>query len=188
MIRFATTADGPALLRIYAGYIDTAITFEYALPTEQAFLHRIAATCAVYPYLVCEEAGHIVGYAYAHRHQEREAYQWNAELSVYIDKDYTSKGLGSRFCRILIDMLKLQGVRTVYGLVALPNERSERLHHALGFTRAGTNHNTGYKCGKWHDVALFEKNIAPYDTEPTPLLPIGRVASERLAAILRDTL
>lgn len=175
-IRFATADDAASLLAIYAQYIDTAITFECTLPSEEEFAHRILEISSEYPYLVSEEDGRIVGYAYAHRLKEREAYQWDAELSVYLDRSFTSKGLGKRLYGLVIDILKLQGIKTVYGVVVVPNEKSERLHESLGFSRIGVYHNTGYKCGKWHDVVWYDKQIAPYDDEPEPIVPIGRIA------------
>ncbi len=184
-IRLATIADSREILKIYAQYIDTPITFEYTLPEENEFAERIRNTTSIYPYLVCEEKGEIVGYAYAHRHKEREAYQWNAELSVYIDQAYTAKGLGKKLYGALIEILKLQGVKTVYGGVTVPNEKSERLHTAMGFSLLGVYRNTGYKCGKWHDVAWFEKAIAPYDQVSQAILPINKVPKEKIAAIIQ---
>ena len=86
-----------------------------------------------------------MGYAYAHRQAERAAYQWNAELSVYLDRSCTSRGLGRRLYGALIDILRLQGIRTVYGCVTVPNEKSEWLHQSLCFRRLGTYRITGYK-------------------------------------------
>ena len=137
------------------------------------------------PYLVCEIDGKIVGYAYAHRQAERAAYQWNAELSVYLDRSCTSRGLGRRLYGALMDILRLQGIRTVYGCVTVPNEKSEGLHRALGFRRLGTYRSTGYKCGAWRDVAWFEKPIAPYDQNPEPIRPVEDIPAEALAAILK---
>lgn len=93
-IRFAAEADAPALLAIYAQYIETGITFEYELPSREEFARRIREFGGTYPYLIWEEDGRIVGYAYAHRQAERAAYQWNAELSVYLDRAHTGTGLG----------------------------------------------------------------------------------------------
>ncbi|RHJ94938.1 GNAT family N-acetyltransferase [Parabacteroides bouchesdurhonensis] len=185
-IRFATVADSVSLLNIYAQYIDTPITFECSLPSEQEFAERIRSISNEYPYLVCEENGEIIGYAYAHRLKEREAYQWDAELSVYLDKRYTSKGLGRKLYCILMEILKLQRVKTVYGLVTIPNVKSEKLHLSLGFKCAGTYHNTGYKSGAWHDVSWFEKEIAPYQPGPAPLLSIQEIPKEKLEGILRN--
>ena len=80
-------------------------------------------------------------------------------------------------------MLVLQSIRTVFGIVTLPNAASERLHESLGFSRTGLYRNTGYKCGKWHDVVWFEKTIAPHTPDPIPFIPIGKIAAGQLAAI-----
>lgn len=71
------------------------------------------------------------------------------------------QGLGGRLYRILLDMLRLQGIRTVYAGVTVPNPASERLHESMGFVRLGTYHSIGYKAGGWHDVAWFEKADCP---------------------------
>ncbi|MGC4019935.1 MAG: GNAT family N-acetyltransferase [Muricomes sp.] len=186
LIRFAAAEDSAELLKIYAQYINTPITFEYSLPTEQEFAQRITEISKSYPYLVCEEDGQIVGYAYAHMYGEREAYKWNAELSVYIDETCTSKGLGKRFYHILIEILKLQGMKTVYGIVTVPNGKSEKLHHSMGFHHLGTYHSGGYKNGKWHDVALFEKSISPYDLEPVSPVSITHIPADKLHEILNE--
>lgn len=182
--RLAQPEDSPEILKIYAKYIDTPITFECVLPTEREFSKRIAAISEFYPYLVCTENSRIAGYAYAHRHMEREAYQWNAELSVYLDPSFTSKGLGRRLYKILMEILKLQGIKTVYGGVTIPNQKSEDLHKALGFRALGTYHKAGYKAGKWHDVTWFEKAIAEHDPFPKPIVSIQDLGREKLQEIL----
>lgn len=183
-IRFADKSDSLALLGIYAQYIDTTITFEYELPTEEEFARRISSFSSVYPYLVCEEGEKVAGYAYAHRMQERAAYQWNAELSIYLDREFTSKGLGEKLYCILIDILRMQGVHNVYGGVTIPNEKSEGLHQKLGFTRLGAYHNTGYKCGRWLDVVWYEKNIAPYEENPLPIKSIKELPENEVQYVI----
>lgn len=108
-IRFVVPDDSRALLDVYAQYVDTPVTFECALPSEHEFSERIAAVSAWYPWLVCGEGGQIAGYACAHRYMEREAYQWGAELSVYLDRNHTSRGLGKRLYRMLMEILIRQG-------------------------------------------------------------------------------
>ena len=183
-IRFATPADSRELLKIYAQYIDTPITFEYTLPAEQEFANRISGISESYPYILCEENNKIAGYAYACRYRAREAYQWDAEASVYIDRDCTSKGLGKTLYRILIELLRLQGVKTVYGGVVTPNVKSEALHKSLGFQILGIARNTGYKNGEWHDVAWFQKQIAEYDSPPRPVVPVNKLHREQVGEIL----
>lgn len=176
--RFVSADDTAALLNIYAQYIDTPITFECELPSFGAFQNRIADISARWPYIVCEEEGVPHGYAYAHSAFKRAAYQWDAELSIYIDRTFTSRGLGSKMYSLLIDILRLQGIRTVYGVVTVPNPASERLHLSLGFQEAGTFHSTGYKCGKWQDVTWFEKQILPCTCAPSPVRSINSVAAD----------
>ena len=184
-IRLATPQDSDRLLAIYSQYIGTSVTFEYELPTQKEFAERIAGVVQMYPYLVLEEGGRAVGYAYAHRQMERAAYQWNAELSIYLDHTSIARGCGSRLYRTLMELLRLQGIKNVYGVVTMPNDRSERLHQRMGFQRTGTYHNTGFKCGQWRDVALYEKQIAPYDAQPKPIQPFPSLPGELVQAVLR---
>lgn len=184
MLRFATPDDAAALLAIYAPYIETSVTFEYVVPSLEEFRGRIETISGDYPYLVWEEDGVILGYAYAHRHMERAAYQWNAELSVYLDESACGRGLGTRLYAALMELLRLQGIRNVFGCVTLPNERSEALHRAMGFALAGTYSMAGYKNGRWHDVGWFQKAIAAYDDPPAPLVSFRDVDAAAASAIM----
>lgn len=184
--RLSTPADSAALLRVYAQYIDTPATFEYDLPDPDAFARRIAQTIAFYPYLVAEENGRVVGYAYAHRHHERAAYQWDAELSIYLDRAHTGRKCGKALYGALIELSRLQGLKTLYAKITLPNAPSQALHRSLGFTCLGVYRQTGYKNGRWHDVGLFEKIIAPHDDAPQPPLSLAQVPAAQVQAILRD--
>ncbi|WP_302454209.1 GNAT family N-acetyltransferase [Victivallis vadensis] len=185
-IRIATEDDAAEALAVYSRYIGTPITFEYELPSVGEFARRIRSTLAEYPYLVYTEEERVRGYAYAHRLAEREAYRWGAELSVYLDSGVTSRGIGRVLYGVLIGLLKQQGVRTVYGCVTTPNPRSERLHEKLGFRRIGTLRRAGFKCGAWHDVTWFEKEIAAYDVPPPELIPFSRIAPEQIRGILGE--
>lgn len=183
--RRATEEDVVSILAIYAPYVtDSAITFEYDVPSEEEFRQRIRTISAEYPYFVCESDGQIIGYAYAHRHMERAAYQWNAEISIYIRQGFTGKGLGKTMCQALIDLLRLQGIRNVFSCVTIPNERSAHLHHSMEFSTEGIFQNAGYKCGKWQTIAWFRKTIAPYTNEPAPFLPISRIDRQLIDSIL----
>ena len=165
-IRFADPGDAAACLAVYAQYIDTSITFETVLPSEAEFSGRIRSYGAAYPWLIAEEDGHVLAYAYAHRAQERAAYGWNAELSVYVSRDAAGRGLGTKLYTVLLALLQKQGVRTAYGVVTMPNDASSALHQKLGFRVLGTYHNTGYKNGRWLDVVWFEKPIGSFTDEP----------------------
>lgn len=185
-IRRAKTENALTLLAIYAPYVTgTPVTFEYEVPSLSEFTGRILSVSAEYPYLVCERDGTAIGYAYAHRYKERAAYQWDAELSVYLDGRSRGQGLGKAFYAALIEILRLQNVKNVYGCVLCPNESSERLHESFGFQRVGVFHSTGYKYGAWRDVVWFEKQIAPYENEPEPFRSIQTVDGEAIERVLR---
>ena len=169
MIRFASADDSASLLKIYAQYIDTPVTFEYELPTEAEFAERIRRISAEYPYLVWEESGVPRGYAYAHRHRERAAYQWNAELTVYVRRGREGLGIGTALYGALIPKLREMGLVNLYGVLGLPNPGSEALHRHFGFTRQGLYPRMGFKLGEWHDVAQYGLRLTPPDRPPEPL-------------------
>ena len=186
-VRLVLETDAADILAIYEPYVkNTAITFECETPSLSEFRDRIKQISSEYPYIVCESGGKIIGYAYAHRQKERAAYQWNAELSVYVDKTNWGCGIGKMLYSVLIEILKLQNVRNVYGVVTYPNQNSEKLHETLGFRRMGIYSKTGYKCGAWHDVACFEKNITDNYLEPEPFVPIGRLDNDSVKEILNS--
>ncbi|MDD6211074.1 MAG: GNAT family N-acetyltransferase [Bacteroidales bacterium] len=188
-VRMATEADGEGVLAVYAPYIRySAITFEYEVPDAVTFTKRIGEVLREYPYLVCCRDGIIVGFAYAHRQMARAAYQWNAELSVYLAEGFQGYGIGKALYYALIELLKQQNVQNLYGGLTVPNAASEGLHRFFGFKPAGIYHHTGYKCGKWHDVMWFEKSIGSHGASPEPLRAIGTVKREAVDGVLADCL
>ena len=183
-LRLARAEDAPALSEIDRPYVEeTAVSLEYEAPAPAVFAGRMAEIAQMYPYLVCEAAGKPVGYAYAHRLMERPAYQWSAELTVYVERGGRSRGIGSALYGALLELLALQHVRTVYGIVTASNEASVRFHLRHGFRQAGLCRSVGYKNG-WQDVVWLEKQIGDYASDPPPLLPFPLTDQTRAAAIL----
>ena len=185
-IRMASGNDAQALLDIYNQYIETPVTFEYTLPSREEFQSRIRETSREYPYLVLEQDGQIVGYAYAHRRGERAAYRWCAELSIYLDQNSRGKGLGRHLYQTLFALLRLQNIQSVYACITVPNPRSIGLHRSLGFEEAGRWPKAGYKNGGWHDVLWMMKEIGPHPDIPAPFRPIREIPPEEIARILRE--
>ena len=185
LFRTVRGEDIPALLKIYAQYIDTPVTFEYALPSAAEFSERVAAVAAFYPWLVCEEGGECVGYAYAHRQLERAAYQWNAELSVYVAQHNHGKKIGTALYNALSELLAWQNVQNLYAIITLPNEKSVALHTARGFVPIGVFHHTGYKHGAWHDTVWMEKILNASSDPPLPLRSIYEVPQQQIEVILQ---
>ena len=184
-LRRATRTDAEALGRIYAPYVkNTTVTFEYDPPTAEEFAARIADVCGEYPYLVCERDGEPLGYAYGHRLFARAAYAWNAELSVYVREDCRGMGIGPALCRAVIALLQMQGVLCVYGVIAAPNEASERLHRALGFQKCAEFANAGFKHGSWHNTLWYQKTLGAPAVPPAPIVPFAQLPQEAVEAVL----
>ena len=127
-IREATPADAARMLEIYAWYVErTAVSFEYAVPSLETFLGRMARTQAQYPWLAAEEAGRVVGYAYAGPFKGREAYDWSCETTVYLDRDARGRGLGRTLYEALERELKAMGITNLYACIAYAETEDETL-------------------------------------------------------------
>lgn len=176
-IRLASTDDADGIRAVYAPFVDTPVTFEEEAPSCETYRERIVRICEKYPCLVAEEGGRVVGFAYAHELRERIAFQWNAELSVYLAPTAQGQGVGSRLYAALIELLRLMGIKAVYGVVTSPNPASERLHRAFGFALMGVQPHAGFTCGTWHDVSWYVREIAPFEDAPAPPVPFPLFAS-----------
>lgn len=179
-IRLATSVDAEAILGIYAPYIATSITFEEEVPSHEAFQQRTDNVLEKHPYLVAELDGEVVGYAYAHELREREAYQWNSELSVYLAPAAQGHGLGSVLYNALIELCAARGIKAVYGIVTSPNEPSRILHEKLGFSVMGHQRHAGYTCGAWHDVTWYVKYLTDeFEDGPAAPTPFPKLIEQQ---------
>lgn len=161
-IRPSAAGDVPAMLSIYDEFVrKTAVSFEYVTPTVEEFQHRLEEHSAVYPWLVYEENGVVLGYAYAGRAFERAAYAWNAEISCYLAPPARGRGIGRRLYALIETILRAQGVRRVYAVVTSANEPSITFHRALGYRDAACFRAVGFKRGAWYDVLWLEKQLLP---------------------------
>ena len=172
-LRLATLEDAARLLEIYEYYVrNTVITFEYEPPTMEEFRGRMSAIMEKYPYLVVEEEGRILGYAYAGPFHARAAYHWASELAIYLDRDVRKKGLGKLLYGKLEEILKEMGILNLYACIGLPEKEDEYLtansaqfHEHLGFRLVGTFRNCGYKYHRWYHMIYMEKMIGEHVTE-----------------------
>jgi phosphinothricin acetyltransferase len=173
-IRFATPADAEALVMIYAPYVlNTAITYEYVIPTPEEFAQRIQTYSRKHPYLVAEIQGIPVGYAYACPLGSRPAFDWAVETAIYVREDCRGMGVGKALYEKLEAILKVMGIRTVTAAVASVDhedpyltDASIRFHLTMGYTPVGTFHNAGCKFGRWYDLTWLEKAIGSYESDP----------------------
>lgn len=174
-LRLATLADAPGVQAIYAPVVEqTTISFEFQPPSVVEIAGRMAAVLAHYPWLVCVDAAdQLAGYAYASQHRARPAYQWAAEVSVYVHPAWKRRGVGRALYRALLALLEQQGYYAALAGITLPNPASVALHEALGFAPLGVYRQVGYKMGRWHDVGWWQCDLRPRAAEPAAPLPLG---------------
>ena len=169
-IRQATPDDARQLLEIYAPYVEnTAVTFEYTVPAEEEFRNRIQNTLASYPYLVAEDSGIILGYAYAGVFHERAAYDRSVETSIYVRQDMRGRGVGTALYEKLEEELAQRGILNANACIAWsdsPNDhlthQSPDFHARRGYRKCAHFHKCGYKFGMWFDVIWMEKMLGEH--------------------------
>lgn len=174
MIRMATIQDIPAILEIYGPYVEnTTCSFEYLIPDEETFLNRFQTVTAQFPWLVWEEEGKILGYAYGSLPFSRTAYQWCCEVSIYLAPQAQKKGIGKKLYEVLEALLWHQGYQVIYSLVTSENENSLGFHYHVGYRLVAELPGCGIKHGKRLGVTWLEKR------RETDTLPTKRPASCR---------
>lgn len=157
MILSATTQHAKAISDIYNYYIaNTVITFEEEPTIAQDFEKRIQEVIAKLPWLVYQDGGEVLGYAYATDWKSRCAYKYSVETSIYLKHDAKGKGIGRELYTTLLQQLKEKNYHTAIGGIALPNQASIALHEKLGYTKVAHFNQVGYKFNKWVDVAYWQ--------------------------------
>lgn len=172
VLRIAAPGDAEAIADVYAPFVrDTVISFETTVPDAAEMRRRIAATLEMYPWLVAEDAGRVIGYAYASQHRAREAYRWSCDVTVYLAEQARGRRLGTRLYTELMGLLRQQGYRNAFAGIALPNAASIALHESLGFRHLGTYRDVGFKLGAWHDVGWWQLGISSGEAAPAEITP-----------------
>ena len=180
IIRHVEPLDAKALVEVYRYYVEhTAITFEYDVPSVEEFEGRIEGITQKYPYLVASEKdGNIIGYAYTSAFHVRKAYEWSAEMSIYLSDKAKGLGLGRKFYEILEDISKRQGITNLYACIGAPEVEDEYLtnnsinfHEHMGYKLIGRFTKCGYKFGRWYDMVWMEKIIKAHDQDVRDIIP-----------------
>lgn len=185
-IRTAVLQDASELLALYAPYVEhTVITFEYEVPTLQEFEARMRRIMEKFPYLVAEQDGRIVGYAYAGAFRERAAYQWGVETTIYVRQDCKKQGIGRKLYEVLEKLLAMQNILNLNACIGYPEQEDEyltrdsvRFHERLGYRMVGTFKKCGYKFGRWYDMVWMEKMIGTHTDKPAAVKTFAEVKKE----------
>jgi phosphinothricin acetyltransferase len=178
VIRDADPArDAAACAAIYGPFVaDSAASFEERAPTADEFAQRIERASTTHPWLVADDGGQAVGFAYGYPHRGRAAYRWAADVSVYVAPERHRRGLARALYRELLPSLARQALHVACAGITLPNDASVALHESFGFRPVGVYRRIGFKLGSWWDVGWWELELrepgAP--TEPTGPVRLAR--------------
>lgn len=186
-IRFAKETDAAELLAIYAPYVkNTAITFEYDVPSVEEFAQRIRSVSSRYPYIAAELDGEIIGYAYASAFHTRAAYDWSVEMSIYLKQEKRRFGIGGKLYDIMEAMLRKQGFLNLNACIAYSDIEDEtltkasvRFHEKRGFSIIGRFSKCGYKFNRWYDMVWMEKHIGEHTTPPPNIIGINDISMQK---------
>ena len=160
MLRFAAQRDYPAMLKIYAPYVErTTVSAEYFSPSLATFSARMRALEGKFPVLVAEEAGEVLGYCYLSPAFERRAFAWDADLSLYVKEDARGRGIGRRLEGAAAKIAALLGYRRLYSLVTGENTASLRFHARVGYHTVAVFPEALHKFGRWFDLIWLEKPL-----------------------------
>jgi phosphinothricin acetyltransferase len=178
MIRIAHADDAAAVHDIYTPSVLHGVeTFETELPGIDTMRERILTRLRHYPWIVWEEEGRVLAYAYASRFRERAAYDWIAETSIYVHADARRRGIARKLYGTLLEVMRLQGINQAVGVITLPGQSSVTMHESMGFTPAGVWRSSGYKLGKWWDVGVWQRQLQAPQTPPQAVVPFHTLAA-----------
>lgn len=170
VIRKVRLEDAERLVEIYSYYVEnTAISFEYEAPSVEEFRGRISNILKKHPYIVLEEDGLIMGYAYAGPFKGRAAYDHSCEMTIYLDRNAKGNGYGRALYEALEKSLEEMGMLNLYACIGDPEvedeyltKNSESFHRHMGYTKVGEFHKCGYKFGRWYNMIWMEKMIGEH--------------------------
>lgn len=165
---FVDPADLPVLTEIYNHYVlNTAFTFDttpFSAADRQTWLEQFEPG-SIYQCLVARRNNDILGYASSSKLRPKPAYNSSVETTIYLRPNAGGEGLGSLLYQALLNNLENLGVHRAYGIIALPNEASMRLHQQLGFVQIGILNEVGHKFGQFYDTAWLEKKLYQTSTD-----------------------
>lgn len=187
-IEIASPDNARELLEIYAPYVEkTAISFEYDVPGVTEFAERIEKTLQKYPYLMVKSQDKVLGYACTHPFVGRAAYDWSAEVTIYLREDQKGKGIGRKLYQALEEISRLQNILNLNACIGYPEYEDEYLtknsvefHTHMGYRMVGTFHKSGYKFGRWYDMVWMEKIIGVHGPDVSPVVCFPDLDLEKL--------
>jgi len=157
-IRSATEDDLPAVAAIYNEAVEhSTATFDTVAPGLEVWHQRLGSTAPGDAFLVAGDGTEVLGFAYSSFYRPRPAYGHTRETTVYLAEAARGRGIGTAlYAELHAAMVAASEVHTAIGVVALPNDASERLHVRAGYVKVGHLTEVGHKFGDWVDVAIYQ--------------------------------
>lgn len=179
-IRMAQPEDAEELLEIFRPYVlETAVNFSLQPPTVEEFRAAMEERLCRYPYLVVEDEGEVVGYAYASPFKSQAAYDWAVETSIYVRRERRGHGYGRVLHDVLEALLKRQNILSMYACIAYTEVEDAHLtndsvdfHAHLGYELTARFPRCGYKFDRWYDMVWMHLEIGSHERAPQPVIPI----------------
>lgn len=161
LIRAAIDADASAIADIYNYYVtDSVVTFEEEPVAAAEIARRInSVRVAGLPWLVADEGGQILGYAYATPWKERIGYRFSVETTIYLAQGSSGRGIGTQLYDELFRLLEERGIKSAIGGIALPNDASVALHEKMGMKKVAEFERVGVKFGRWINVGYWQRSF-----------------------------
>lgn len=185
LLRLATGDDAAAIAAIYAPFVATThVSFEETPPTDDDMREILPAAHGVWPWIVCERAGEVVGYAYASAHRARAGYRYSVDTRTYVHERHRRTGVARAAYGALLRLLATQRFYNAFAGVTLPNDASLGLHTSLGFRPVARYENVGFKAGSWHDTLWLQRPLRALETPPCKPLPLAVLARREVADCL----
>ena len=173
---------------MYAPYVEnTAVSFEYEVPSIDEFRSRFEKITKKYPYFLAEDSnGEVLGYTYYSEFKDREAYRYSVETTIYLAKEACGRGIGRKLYEVLEKAAKAQNITNMNACIATCRTEDEYLtnrsyyfHEKMGYKLVGTFHNSGYKFDKWYDMVWMEKSVGEYFVPAKSFIPYKELSNER---------
>ncbi len=188
-IRLAERKDVAGIIDIYKPYIlETAVTFDEEVPSEEEMWARVQAIQKEHPYLVCIIDGQVAGYAYYSAYRSRASYRWAKEISVYIHPRFRKNKVGSALYSALFEIARAQGIFTLLAIITIPNEASIGFHEKLGFVKCAEFKNIGFKLGEWRTVGWWQCNLFDDQKKPGEIVPLTEIMNTQVFLGIRNKL
>ncbi len=161
-IRPVQEADADAIAAIYAHHVlHGTASYEIEPPSVKETIAKIRrVTEPGWPFIVAEEGGEVVGYAYVTQFRDRAAYRYACEDSIYVAADKARRGIGTILLNVLIDRSALFGFRTIVAVVGGAEPASIALHESCGFREVGRLSKVGFKFGRWLDSVYLQRDLS----------------------------